>query len=818
VVIAGNEFKRSGYHNFFWGSHYRKEWSTPVRVSDFYLDTAAGGLTPYSKGGGRQSKTLRLRSKSGGEYVLRSINKDFSRALPDATQGTFASKVAKDQSSVSHPYSAITITPMAKAAGIYHTIPKIVFVPSQPTLGEFNDEYGNQLYLFEERPDENEEDAPHFGRSKNVIGSEKLLEHFYEDNDNHVDQVAFLRARLFDMFIGDWGRHSDNWRWAKFEEGKDNIYKPVPRDRDQAYSIFDGFYPSLAGKIYKPFQGFRHNIKKVEDWSITGRTLDRLFLTDLEKEVWMEQAAELQNVLTDALIESSIRRMPPEVFSISGEEIISKLKSRRDKLDEYANDYYDYLATYVDLVGSEDRELFCINRLPGQETEICIYKITKENELKPEPRFSRVFKKNETKEIRLYGLDKQDVVEVKGVEERGMIKVRVIDPDGSDSITFENDELDSKLKIHSGKKYEYDTAHKKKFDISLRPVISSSRYKVFDNDPLKLFPRTGIKVVGSITYNPQPWRKEEYEIAHHICANYGVFRRAFNTGYVGKFGRLLGKWDLMLKARLDAPAVENYFGVGNSTEYLNKERNYYRTYSNRVYGSIGIERDFNKYHHAELFAFYQSVKVDQTADHFITEESHLVDQRVFNRNHYGGVEGGYQFVKDNDRLAPTKGFGFTLGAGYFKHLKDGNEDFAKAQASVFAYIPLSRQFSLASRAGGGTISGNAPYYYMNTVGGGGTGEIRGYDRERFYGKHSFYFNNDLRWIFPTRNWLFSGRAGLLGFYDIGRVWQPGEVSDLWHDSYGFGMILVPYEKFAVSATYGMSKEGSYMHFKAGLFF
>jgi hypothetical protein len=198
------------------------------------LDTALGGLVPTEESGSRQSQGLRLKNNNGKEYVLRSIDKDFSRALPDNFQGTFIARSAKDQASIGHPYSAITITPMIRATGIYHTNPKIVFLPSQDSLGNYNLKYGNQLYLFEERPDDNQEDAANFGNSKNVIGSDKLFEHIYEDNDNRVDQKALAKARLFDMFIGDWGRHPDNWRWAKFEEtdsigngGKINIYRPT---------------------------------------------------------------------------------------------------------------------------------------------------------------------------------------------------------------------------------------------------------------------------------------------------------------------------------------------------------------------------------------------------------------------------------------------------------------------------------------------------------------------------------------------------------------------------------------------------------------
>src|SRR5436190_20615825 len=131
VVIPGLKFKRSGYHNFWSGKHYRKEWSTPVRVANFYLDTALGGLVPTEESGSRQSQGLRLKNNNGKEYVLRSVDKDFGRAFPDEFQGTFITRTAKDQASIAHPYAAITITPMIQATGIYHTSPRIVFLPSQ---------------------------------------------------------------------------------------------------------------------------------------------------------------------------------------------------------------------------------------------------------------------------------------------------------------------------------------------------------------------------------------------------------------------------------------------------------------------------------------------------------------------------------------------------------------------------------------------------------------------------------------------------------------------------------------------------------------
>src|SRR5204862_7715015 len=67
VVYPGLTYERSGYHNFWWGKHYRREWSTAVRVKNFYLDTANGGLEVVKDGGSRQSMVLRLKDKNSKE-------------------------------------------------------------------------------------------------------------------------------------------------------------------------------------------------------------------------------------------------------------------------------------------------------------------------------------------------------------------------------------------------------------------------------------------------------------------------------------------------------------------------------------------------------------------------------------------------------------------------------------------------------------------------------------------------------------------------------------------------------------------------------
>jgi hypothetical protein len=813
VVIPGQNFKKSAYHNFFWGKHYRKEWTTPVRVSNFYIDTAMGGLKPIAEGGSRQSRGLRLKSGNGKEYVLRSVDKDFGRAFSDSFQGTFITHVARDQASIGYPFAAITITPMITAAGIYHTNPKIIFVPKQGPLGdEYNNKYGDQLYLFEERPDENQEDADYFGNSKNVIGSERLFEHIYEDNDNRVDQRAFARARLFDMVIGDWGRHPDNWRWAKFEEDKTTVYRPIPRDRDQAYTKFDGLWPwfatNVAGATHlESFDRKMHNVKK---FNRPGWPLDRPFLNELTEQDWIDVAKELQASLTDEVIEAGIHQLPPELFHISGEKLIAKVKSRRDHLQNYAKRYYNFLSHHVELRGSNDREFFDIKRINHGQTQINIYKITKENEIKKNPYYSKTFSNSETREIRLYSLDNSDIIKVTGPPHGA--KVRIIDPAGTDSISVESK---GRTKLSVGKKFLFDTLHTKKFDFFILILFSAPEYKVFDDDPMGLFTKTGARTSINMRYKSQPWRTAKYMHTHVFSANYGFLRNAINLGYVGRFDHAVGPFDLLLKTRLDPRGVENYYGAGNETVNAHSTTNFHKTYTSRFYAGVGLSLRMDRHQVLDISGFYQNIKVDQTAGRYVTVD-HGIDPALFGSRPFAGIEAAYHFHKTNNDRFPTAGVDFMLAADYIHNLKETDRSFANVASALSVYVPLGKYFSIASRAGGAALTGNADFYHLNKIG--GSVNLRGYERERFSGKTTFYNNNEIRWVTNTKSYLFNGKIGLLAFYDVGRVWQPLETSTKWHEGYGGGLILIPFDRIALTGTLATSVEGNFIQLKASMFF
>ena len=108
------------------------------------------------------------------------------------------------------------------------------------------------------------------------------------------------------MLLGDWDRHQDQWRWAQFnQENGDKLFKPIPRDRDQVFSNFDGalldLMRTLSGST-KQLQVYDAELKDVKWMNKAGLKLDKVLIQQSGKDVWLKQAKYLQDHVTDAII------------------------------------------------------------------------------------------------------------------------------------------------------------------------------------------------------------------------------------------------------------------------------------------------------------------------------------------------------------------------------------------------------------------------------------------------------------------------------------------------------------------------------------
>ncbi len=152
VVVPDENYKAGWLHKIFFGAHWRDLWSTPLKIKVLNLDKFAGGLKPLKKGGGMQTKSLRLTGSDGREYKFRSLDKDPSKALPPELQESLAADVFQDQISSANPVAPLIVAPILNAVGVLQAVPELYIMPDDEKLGEFRKEFGGIAGMLEIQP------------------------------------------------------------------------------------------------------------------------------------------------------------------------------------------------------------------------------------------------------------------------------------------------------------------------------------------------------------------------------------------------------------------------------------------------------------------------------------------------------------------------------------------------------------------------------------------------------------------------------------------------------------------------------------------
>lgn len=812
-------------HQLLLGSNHRNVWATPVEVPYLNMGTEHGGLTPLKRGGGLQTTSIRLEGADGKQYVLRSVNKDGKRFLPEEWRSTFVAPLSQDILSYSHPHGAFIVPPLADAVGVYHTNPKLVWVPPDPRLGVYQDLVGNMLMLYEERPNKDMRDSPWFGSSADVVGAPEMYRRVTRDNDYQVDQRFLARNRLFDMWMSDWDRHKDQWRWASFDQpdGNGKIYRPIPRDRDQAFNRLN----FMLHPILKPstkFQDYRKSYGSLKGLTQNGRTQDHRFLNTLERGDWVAIADSMRAELTDDVIEQAFRQLPEPVFGLHGEEMIEIGKVRRDKLSEVAAKFYRLHARTVDVLGSNKHERFEVHRLDEKETEVVVYKTTKEGEILEEL-YRRVLREDETKEIILYGLGGDDAFIVTGQTGHG-IMVHAVGGPGEDTL------IDQSRATRGGKRVRfYDSEEgnvtpgpQTSIKISADPDdnVYTGFFEVPRTYPLGAAWYTtddGFVIFGGAARFEHSFRKEPFAKLHRLTGSFatGTSALAFNYGLTVK--EAIGDWDAGLGlAFRNKNNFRNFYGLGNETG-----------------GDVPIdsvqfrlaELDFEiPFRYTDETGFtveltpkltLTDVRNDQTRLEFVSQPG--LSAPTTAAQLYTGAHLSLNLFYTDDRDSPRQGYDWTTAVDVNLGLVEAPDDYLTVASALalYASLPTRRQATLALRVGGAHNFGTFPFWASNAIG--GQTNLRGYRHTRFSGRSSLYANAELRFaLFNTGGELLPGTLGALGFFDVGHVWTDGESSDELHPGYGGGLWYNVVEEVMLRLTIGASPENVTLLFGAGFFY
>jgi len=327
---AGIRYSAGPIQRFFQGSHYRELWTAPIVVEVLALDHGTGGLRPTREGGGMQTRALHLVGPGGQGFVFRSVDKELSRLIHHNLGRSLIAHILQDQTKSSHPGAALVVAPLQARLGLPAGHTRLVVLPDDSALRQFRPRFAGLLGTLEE----NLADGP------DIKDTEEVLALVAGDSTQQMDARTYLVARIFDFFLNDWDRHPGQWRWKAEATGGKTLWRPIPLDRDQALSWYDGFLMELArirspklakfGPTFPPARGLGRNAAE----------LDVALLSHLDRAVWDSAAAFVATRLTDEAIDEAVRRLPEPYWRAEGSWLAGVLKARRARLADAALSFY----------------------------------------------------------------------------------------------------------------------------------------------------------------------------------------------------------------------------------------------------------------------------------------------------------------------------------------------------------------------------------------------------------------------------------------------------------------------------------------------
>ena len=807
AAAASTKFKNNSSRRFWMGSNYRNEWLTPVKAPVINLSTEKGGLKPVKLGGGKQSKSLRMEDPTGKQYSLRLIEKFITaKTLPADLQSQAAEDLVADGVSASYPFAALSIPILSEAAGVPYDKVKLVYIPDDPLLGEYRNDFKNKLAYLEERLPES---------VKKGEDSYDVVEKLKEDNDDDVDQRAVLRARILDMFIMDFDRHEDQWQWGSIDKDKGKTYFPIPRDRDQAFFINQGIIPGTvkAPWVVPQLEGFKPKAKNINRFNFAARNFDRFFLTELSEQDWKKEVDEFIPKMTDEVIEKAINEQPKEIRSISGDKIIKTLKERRKYLAAEVMQYYRFLAEIVSISGSDKKELFDITRNDDGSVVVQVYKITKEG-VQSIKMYDRTFDPANTKEIRLYSFDGEDKFLIKGNNDK--IKIRMIGGDGKD--IFENTGSGGGNIVYDMKNGNNILTGDLKNKMANDTIVNSYNrldYKYNQTIPMIIGSYNsddGVILGASVKFINQGFRKTPYKNMHEIGFAHALATKAFNFRYTAEYYGVFGrKTDLLTYLDIKAPYTTNFFGYGDATIYDKTKPGkfkYYRARYNTGDLAILLRKRFSDkvmFTFGPAYQFYSMDSTDNINRHIVTDIPGVDKNTLFAKQSYLG--GRYSFIVDtrNNKAIPYKGVYMRLTGRHLEGLNDQSHSFTQFNGDFTFHLSIiPKTLILVDRVGGGHNFGDFEFYQAQYLG--GEDNLRGYRKYRFAGRSKVFNNAELRWRAATfRTYLFPAYFGFFAFYDAGKLWAD-ETSTGWLNGYGGGVWIAPLSRIVLNISYTVSKE------------
>jgi hypothetical protein len=799
TVQASTKYDANGLTRLFMGDGYRSEWSEPVATSFLDISEYDGGLKPYAIGGGLQTMSIKFKSKNGKKYAFRVLDKKPEKSLSDIARESVYRVIVQELITTMHPYGPLVADKLLDATDIIHIKPELFILKPNPLLGDNYQQFVGKIGTLEEKPSGKKNGKEGFYGADKIVSSYDMFISLRKSHKHKLDPLAYAKARLMDMYLGDWDRHEDNWKWAMFREGKNKIYRPIPKDRDHVFSKWTGIIPTLADMAVSNAEDFGDEFGNLRNLNFKARFLDRELGGEINLDIWLEAAKYLQESLTDEVIEDAVSQMPPEVLLFHGEEIARKLKSRRADLPRAIKDYYKDLNVRVYITGTNKSDIFQINRLEDGLVQVIIYDKKKEGR-KGDLFFSRTLDPAIVKEIYCFGLDGDDIFHVAG-DVQHSIKVRIVGGSDQDNIT----DL-SNVKGENRLTQVYDSSEEDIITSSLETVIKRpsrpAQYDPYAFDYNWLVPSiilrsssgNGTGFGGGVTYMIRGFNKPDFAKKWTFGGVYYPDLKAHRIEGGYTFRHFIGLSDLQIKSRYSTlyDRYPFYYGIGNDTKVDKTRRRELNSIDYDFFDfEAGLTTTFAQKSTWSYGVVFENHDIENRGDHIAIDTA----TNGFGEASYVGLKTNLALDFSDNALYPENGSQFDLSLEGRTDFDGGLTGNINTRFSHFKTFDLGLKTTFIASLRYKQAIGTPAFYHLSRLG--SQSQFRGYTRNRFIDKYALMYNSEVRILLGSiKTPLIRIIVGVFGFYDGGRVWNDSSefYEGEWNNSYGGGIFFAPGSK------------------------
>jgi len=546
----------------------------------------------------------------------------------------------------------------------------------------------------------------------------------------------------------------------------------------------------------KLMEGFMDDIRNVKGFNASPYSLDMVLLNNIDKKQWDMQVALIQKNLTALVIDKAFESFPKEVHDDTVIEIKRILLERIKNLPKIANDYFKVINNFAVLRGTDKDDWFEIERMINGNTKVTAYRIKKGK--KEEVFYQRVYNKNNTKEIWIYGLDDEDVFKIHGKGSR-LIKVRIIGGQNNDTYDIENGK-NVKVYDYKSKKNTYKTnkGNLKRTDDYETNVYNYTKLKTNINQIVPSIgsnPDDGFKIGIMDTYTTYGFERNPFTAQHIFSGAYFFSTQGYEFDYSGEFANVIGTMNFGFDGKFTSPNYAiNFFGYGNGTPNLDDDKgldfNRVKLRTVRIAPSLIWRGALGASFKTSIS--YESIEVQETINRFITDFLNTQDEIEQN---FFGVDAKYYYENQDNKAFPTLGMMTSLQVGFKFNGDQTDRGFAYIIPQLgFDYKLVSNgRLVLATKLKAHVNLGD-DFEFFQAASIGAHDGLRGYRSQRFTGKSAFYQNTDLRFNFRKRKTgLLPIQIGIYGGFDYGKVWIDDVLqnfdNDNWNTSVGGGVFI-----------------------------